>query len=63
MNLRNIITEKKTSIVGLLIALSALAKSFNWITEEQNGAIVAAVPDVINALVVVYLMFSKDSAQ
>lgn len=61
MNLRNIITEKKTSIVGLLIALSAMAKAFNWITEEQNGAIIAVVPDLINALVIVYLMLSKDA--
>lgn len=60
MNIKNIITEKRTSIVGLLIGLSTLCKAFDIITAEQHGAIAAALPDAVNFLIMAYLMLTKD---
>lgn len=60
MNFRHILSEKKTSIAGLLIGLSTLCKTMNLITEEQNGAIISVLPDFVNFAIMAYLMLSKD---
>lgn len=59
--IKNIITDKKTTIVGMLVGITSLLKATNIISEEVFGATAALIPYFIDAILMVYLMLSKDS--
>jgi len=58
--IKNIIQEKKTSIVGFLLALSTMAKVMGWIPENVAGGLTAFIPEFVNFGIVIYLALSKD---
>ena len=59
--IKNIITDKKTTIVGLLVGITSLLKATNVISEEVFGAAAALIPYFIDAILMVYLVLSKDA--
>jgi len=59
--IKNIITDKKTTIVGLLVGITSLLKATNVISEEVFGAAAALIPYFIDAILMIYLMLSKDA--
>lgn len=59
--IKNIITDKKTTIVGLLVGITSLLKATNVISEEVFGAAAALIPYFIDAILMGYLMLSKDA--
>ena len=60
MKLANIIQEKKTSIIGMLLALSTMAKAFGWIDNNVASGLTAFIPEIVNFSIVVYLALTKD---
>jgi hypothetical protein len=60
MNLANILKEKKTSIIGLLLAASTMAKAFGWINSDIASGLTAFIPEIVNFAIVIYLGLSKD---
>lgn len=60
MKLRNIIQEKKTSLIALLLAASTMAKAFGWINSDVANGLTAFIPEAVNLAIVIYLGLSKD---
>ena len=63
MKLSNVINEKKTSIIGFLIAMSTMSKVMGWIPEDVAGGLTAFIPEMVNFAVVIYLALSKDGKE
>jgi len=61
--IKNILQEKKTSIIALLVALTTMCKSFGWIDEEVAGGLGVFIPELVNFIIIVYLSISKDPAK
>ena len=61
MNLSNIITSKRTTIVGLLVGFASILKASGILSTEIFGALAELIPHVIDFAAVVYLLLSKDS--
>lgn len=59
--IKNIITDKKTTIVGMLVGITSLLKATNVISDEVFGAAAALIPYFIDAILMIYLMLSKDA--
>ena len=60
MKLANILKEKKTSIIGFLIALTTMSKIMGWISDEVAGGLGAFLPEMVNFAIVIYLGLAKD---
>jgi len=63
MKLRNVIQEKKTSVIGFLLAMSTMAKVMGWIPEDVAGGLTAFIPETVNFGIVLYLALSKDGKE
>jgi hypothetical protein len=63
MKLSNILKEKKTSIIGFLLALSTMAKVMGWIPDDVAGGLTAFIPETVNFIIVLVLALSKDGKE
>lgn len=61
MSLGNILSGKKTTIVGLLVGFASILKATGILSPEIFGALAGLIPHVIDFAAVVYLLLSKDA--
>lgn len=60
MGLKNILSEKKTSIIALLLALTTMCKAFGWISSDVESGLESFIPEMVNFVIIIYLALSKD---